>query len=56
MTTAAVVVLFLLVLAAVLVCLRGFGAGYRTWDLGWIGLGILIVLGIFLTLTGVITF
>ena len=56
MTTAAAVVLFFLVLAAVLVVFRGFGGVFRTWDLGWLGLGILIVLGVFLILTGKLVF
>ena len=56
MTTSAVIVLLLLVLAAVLIALRGVGVGYRTWDFGWIGVAIIVVLGIILTLTGAITF
>ena len=56
MTTSAVIVLLLLCLAAVLVVLRGLGVGYRTYDFGWLGIGIIIILGIILTLTGAITF
>jgi hypothetical protein len=56
MTTSAVVVLLFLCLAAVLLVLRGVGVGYRTWDLGWLGLAIFAVLGVILTLTGAVTF
>jgi hypothetical protein len=56
MTTAAVFVAFLLVLAGVLMALRGVGIGWRTWDLGWIGMAIIVILGVFLVLTGAISF
>jgi hypothetical protein len=56
MTTAAVFVAFLLVLAGVLMALRGVGVGWRTWHFGWIGMAIIVILGVFLVLTGKVTF